>query len=263
MSIAVEIAVQDIEGLVVAAHAGADRVELCADLARGGVTPPAALVREAVEEAARLVAAADAKPHFEVHVLIRPSASEIPVHEDAAGFVLAPGELEAMTESAVGAVEAGATGIVLGVLTPAGALDVPAMEHVRDAALAAATRSLRGLQLTCSRCLDAMPGADDRVAAVEQLVLLGFHRALTSGGAARAIDGAGDIARMVVAADGLVDVCAGGGVQVADIVPLVRETGIADIHLSGRRNRPGPDGTTTPFTDPAVCTAAVDAAGAL
>ena len=38
MSIAVEIAVEDLAGLEVAAHAGADRVELCVDLARGGLT---------------------------------------------------------------------------------------------------------------------------------------------------------------------------------------------------------------------------------
>src|SRR5699024_9428890 len=44
MSVAVEIAVEDLAGLEVAALAGADRVELCTDLDRGGLTPPAALV---------------------------------------------------------------------------------------------------------------------------------------------------------------------------------------------------------------------------
>ena len=35
-----EIAVQDLPGLVVAAHGGADRVELCVDLEADGLTPP-------------------------------------------------------------------------------------------------------------------------------------------------------------------------------------------------------------------------------
>lgn len=263
MSIAVEIAVEDIAGLVTAAHAGADRVELCVDLEHGGTTPPAALVREAAERAAALVARADAKPQFDVHVLIRPRASATPLLEDRASFVPDAADVEAMVAAAAEAVEAGAAGIVLGALTAEGRLDVPVLERVRDAALGAATASLRGLHLTCHRCLDAMPDAAARVAAVERLVGLGFHRALSSGGAARALDGAADLARMVAAADGLVDICAGGGVQVADIVPLVRATGVQDIHLSARRTRPGPDGVPITTTDPAVCTAAVDAAGAL
>lgn len=263
MSIAVEIAVEDLEGLVTAAHAGADRVELCVDLAHGGTTPTAALVREATARAAALVASADAKPQFAVHVLVRPRAGDLPITEDLAGFVPDAEEVEAMVASAAEVVDAGAAGIVVGALTPEGALDLPVLERVRDAALGAATRSLRGLHLTCHRCLDAMPDGDARVAAVEQLIGLGFHRALSSGGTARALDGADDLARMVIAADGLVDICAGGGVQVADIVPLVRATGVQDIHLSARRSRPGPDGTPIITTDPAVCTAAVDAAGAL
>lgn len=40
MSVAVEIAIEDLAGLEVAALAGADRVELCVDLARGGLTRP-------------------------------------------------------------------------------------------------------------------------------------------------------------------------------------------------------------------------------
>src|SRR5699024_5017768 len=86
-----------------------------------------------------------------------------------------------------------------------------------------------------------------------------------SGGAARALDGAAELAAMVRAGEGLLDVCAGGGVRPVDIPDLVRATGLSDVHLSARR-RPGapvePDAPSTD-TDPAIAAAAVDAAGAL
>ena len=56
MSPAVEIAVEDLAGLEVAALAGADRIELCHDLARGGTTPAPELVGQAVRRARELVA---------------------------------------------------------------------------------------------------------------------------------------------------------------------------------------------------------------
>lgn len=260
MSVAVEIAVQDEEGLVTAAHAGADRVELCADLDHGGSTPAPELVAACVARAAALVASRDARPQFAVHVLVRPPSTATSFLGRPELFALAPEQAERMAVDAASAIEAGAAGVVVGALrrAPDGGwgLDASSLETVRDAALAAGSRALRGVTVSCDRCVDALPEADARVRAVAALIPLGFARVLTSGGAARALDGADDIARMVEAADGILEVCAGGGVRPADIVPLVRATGVADIHLSGRL----PSGTRT---DPAVCAAAVDAAGAL
>lgn len=267
MSVAVEIAVEDEAGLVVAAHAGASRVELCTDLASGGTTPPPELVRLCVTRAAALVASRDAVASFEVHVLIRPPGGTAQVHEHPEQFSCTAEQVEQMAAQAAAAVEAGAAGVVLGALARdehgAWALDLAALEILRDAALHAASRAVRSVQLTCHRALDALPDAAARVAAVEALVPLGFHRVLTSGGAVRAIDGTTDIAAMVEAADGLVDVCAGGGIRPADIAPLVHATGVADIHLSGRLPSGPADENPDTLTDPAVCTAAVDAAGAL
>ena len=121
--------------------------------------------------------------------------------------------------------------------------------------------------------LAAAPLTDEEAAAtarlteeaVTTLLGLGFHRVLTSGGAARARDGAAELAAMVRAGEGLLDVCAGGGVRPVDIPDLARATGLSDVHLSARR-RPGapvePDAPSTD-TDPAIAAAAVDAAGAL
>lgn len=265
MSIAVEIAVQDLAGLEVAALAGAARVELCVDLDRGGVTPPVELVEQCARRAAALVAEREARPHFDVHVLIRSRASELDFLGRPAEFVYSAEEIELMAGQAREVVTAGAAGVVFAALTPDGRLDVPAMEQVRDAALEAAQSAMRSVTLTAHRALDAMPDGEHRVEATGLLLGLGFHRVLSSGGAARALDGAEDLARMVEATEGLLDVCAGGGVRPADIGDLVHRTGVTDVHLSARR-RPGApleaDAPDTP-TDPAIAAAAVDAAGAL
>jgi copper homeostasis protein len=56
----VEISVESVDGVRVAARAGAARVELCAGLSDGGLTPSAALIEAAAElaEGARPRAAA-------------------------------------------------------------------------------------------------------------------------------------------------------------------------------------------------------------
>lgn len=265
MSIVVEIAVQDLAGLEVAALGGADRVELCVDLARGGVTPPPELVQQCASRAAALVAARDAKPHFDVHVLIRSRAGEGDFLGRPAEFVYSAEEIELMTRQAEETVLAGAAGVVLGALSEDGSLDVPAIEAVRDGALRAGQSAVRGVTLTCHRAVDALAGTEERAAAVRTLLGLGFHRVLSSGGAARALDGADDLAAMIDAAEGFLDVCAGGGVRPADIADLARRSGIADVHLSARRSPGAPREAGAPETptDPAVVTAAVDAAGAL
>ncbi|GAA1490253.1 copper homeostasis protein CutC [Brachybacterium sacelli] len=258
-----EIAVQDVAGLEVAALGGADRVELCTDLARGGLTPPPDLVEQCVVRAAGLVAARDAKPHFDVHVLIRSRAGEVDFLARPAEFAYTSDEIARMARQAEETVTAGAAGVVLGALTADGDLDVPAIETVRDAALRAAQSALRGVHLTFHRAVDALDGREQRAQAVRDLLVLGFHRVLSSGGAARALEGAEDLGAMVEAAEGLLDVCAGGGVRPADVADLAARAGVTDVHLSARRRPGAPVETGAPDTetDPAVVTAAVDAAG--
>ena len=265
MSVAVEIAVEDLAGLEVAALAGADRVELCVDLARGGLTPPAQLVQDCAARASALVAARDAKPHFDVHVLIRSRAEHGDFLDRPEEFAYAADEIARMAQQAEESIAAGAAGVVLGALTEAGELDLPAIEAVRDGALRAGSAAMRGVTLTVHRAVDALPGRAQREDAVRTLLGLGIHRVLSSGGAARALDGAEDLAAMVDATEDLLDICAGGGVRPADIGDLVRRTGVRDVHLSARR-RPGApveEGAPDTCTDPAIVAAAVDAAGEL
>jgi copper homeostasis protein CutC len=44
-----EVCVEDLDGIDAAVEGGADRIELCAALAVGGLTPPASLIRAAAQ----------------------------------------------------------------------------------------------------------------------------------------------------------------------------------------------------------------------
>ncbi|MCT1558371.1 copper resistance protein [Helcobacillus massiliensis] len=237
-----EIAVQDLPGLVVAAHGGADRVELCVDLEADGLTPPIDLTRAAVALADDLVASRDARPLFGVHVLVRSRPGS---------FVYSADEIEQMRAQAVEAVRAGAHGIVIGALTGSAdatnsadsagsaepALDMDALTIWRDAALAEAQAQGRSLQLTCHRAIDRLTDAA-RIAAVTDLFAAGFHRILTSGGADRAPDGTDCLRAMVEQAEDLIDIQAGAGIRAATTRDLLQATGVPAVHLSARGTEP-------------------------
>lgn len=200
----VEVCVTDAEGVRVARAAGADRVELCVALDVGGLTPSLGLVEHAV-------AAAEG---MGVHVLLRSRPGD---------FVTDAAELDVVLRDAGLVLAAGASGIVVGPLLADGRFDLDAMRRLRAIAGDA--------QLTAHRAVDVHPDVE---ATVADLIAAGVDRILTSGGAASAHDGADSIARAVVAADGRLEVMAGGGIRPELVDDLVARTGIADVHLSAR-----------------------------
>lgn len=235
----VEIAVQDVAGARLARSAGADRVELCIGLATGGLTPPIGLVEAAV---------ATGVP---VHTLVRTRPG---------GFVLDALELDVQVRDVRAAVRAGVAGVVVGALTAGAEVDDDAVRRLVDAA--------GGRPVTFHRALDVVA---DRLRALDRLAALGVSRVLTSGGAARAVDGLEALRGLVghpAVRSGTVAVMAGGGVRVPDIPALVA-AGVDAVHLSARRpgrdlGASGPGGGPEGFdvTDEATVVAAVRAARA-
>ncbi len=202
MPVQLEIAVQDPAGAHAAIAAGADRLELCQALAVGGLTPSCALIEAAVA----------AVGGQRVNVLVRPRGG---------GFVYDADEVALTTADITAAVRAGARGVVVGALTTEGLADRGALARWREAAGEAT--------LVFHRAIDA---SADPLAVLEQLSEAGVDRVLTSGGAARSIDGVGTLARLV-AARGAVQIMAGGGIRTEDI-PAIVATGVGAIHLSAR-----------------------------
>lgn len=209
-----EIAVQDPDGAAAAMAAGADRLELCTGLSTGGLTPSIGLVRAVV--------AAAGPGH--VHVLVRPREG---------GFVYTSAEVDVMAGDVRAlAATPGVAGVVVGALRHGGALDIDAMKRMMAVA--------GELEVTFHRAIDVSPNPLGLLAG---LMDLGVARVLTSGGAARSIDGLKMIAAMAARAGDRLQLQVGGGVRAQDIPALVN-AGAAAIHLSARRTEDaaGPSG---------------------
>lgn len=182
-----------------AEQAGAHRLELCARIATGGLTPPINRIRA--------VRAATSLP---LHVMIR---------RDRGDFRCDARALHRMHTEITAARLAGADGVVLGVLRQSGAVDVPAME-----ALMAASE---GLTVTFHRAFDRVP---DPLAALAELVSLGVDRILTSGGPPTAQAGASRLSALVRAARGRIGIIAGGKVRADNVRSLLATTGVTEVH---------------------------------
>jgi copper homeostasis protein len=202
-----EICVDDIVGVHAAIAGGADRIELCAALALGGLSPSAGLV-EAALNAARPAGVA-------VHAMVRPRGGDF--RYDEAETALAMREAFAL-------IAQGVDGLVFGAARD-GVLDEP----VLAAWVAAVRAGGRPVSLTLHRAIDVN---DDPVAAVEVAAMLGFDRILTSGGAPSAEEGVDVIARMVARAGDRIRIMAGARVRPDNAAHLLAKTGVRELHGS-------------------------------
>lgn len=212
MSYTLEVCVDSTASAVAAKNGGADRLELCADLIVGGTTPSLALVRQVKEETG-----------LPVRALLRPRFGD---------FCYDRWELEEMRGSAAELVAAGADGIVTGVLTPDGALDVEALRPIYDAARNAAEQAGRPVALILHRAFDV---CRDPFAALEAACALGLTTILTSGQAASAPAGSALLHKLVAASAGRIEILVGAGVSPANLAALAAETGAHSFHLSGKQ----------------------------
>jgi copper homeostasis protein len=194
-----EITVETLETAVAAEHGGADRIELCSELAVGGLTPDFGLLRQVRESIG-----------IPVFVMIRPRAGN---------FVYSEAEFERMSEAISAAKSAGASGIVLGLLTMGGRVDVE-----RTVELA---RMAMPTPVTFHRAFDECA---DLPEALEDVVQTGATRILTSGGKKSAMEGAAQLAALVKAAGERLTIIPGAGITSQNIVELARVTAAREFH---------------------------------
>ena len=198
----VEICCDSLEAAREAAGAGADRIELCADLPCGGITPP----HEVLDEAVTL--------GVPVNVLIRPRGGD---------FVYGDSEIHHILFNIAYCGNAGANGVVIGALTDDGRIDMPLCRDIVDMA-----RSY-GLSITFHRAIDC---AADIMEALDDVLSLGVDRVLTSGGAASAPEGCRTIRKMVERAAGKAIILPGAGITAENAKELIEFTGVTEIHGS-------------------------------
>jgi copper homeostasis protein len=194
-----EACVESVEEAREAAVRGADRVELCVDLAHDGCTPPLSLAAEC--------AAAVPIP---VIALVRPRPGD---------FVYSSAEVAAMCAAMLDLADRGAAGFASGAIGPGGEID-----HATTARFVEAAGVL---PLTFHRAFDRVPNAED---ALETLIGLGVRRVLTSGGAASAVAGLGALRRLADVAAGRIEIVAAGGIRPFDVARVVESTGVPAVH---------------------------------
>ncbi|OLF17441.1 copper homeostasis protein CutC [Actinophytocola xanthii] len=203
MTVRVEIGVESVGGVAVAARGGVERIELCAALGDGGLTPSAGLIEQAVASAGRT----------EVHVLVRPRPGD---------FRYTANEVAVMRRDIALARELGAAGVVFGVLNAGGGVDDACADLLETAG---------DLETTFHRAIDVSANS---VRALDRVVELGFTRVLTSGRARFALDGADLIRELNDRAAGRVQVMACGGVRAGNAGEVLARTGVRDLHAAVR-----------------------------
>lgn len=201
-TILLEVCVDTVHGLAAALAGGADRIELCAALDVGGLTPSAGLMRAAAASPVPVVA------------MIRPRAGD---------FVYDAAECAVMLADIDAVHAAGLQGVVLGASSIDGRLD-----HRTLQTLLAHARQ-RGLTCTLHRAIDLCP---DLAEATRTAVGLGFDRILTSGGAPTAGEGIDQLARCFAQAAGALVVMPGAGVNADTIAALRTRLPLTDVHAS-------------------------------
>jgi copper homeostasis protein len=160
-----ELCAGSLEAARTAESGGANRIELCADLSIGGVTPDFDLMKTTIEALT-----------IPVHVLIRPRGGD---------FVFSAGEFCRMQKQIEEAKQAGAAGVALGVLCRDGRVDVKRSRELVELA--------RPMAVTFHRAFDETPALEE---ALEALIEIGVDCLLTSGGQADVQTGAESIARL-------------------------------------------------------------------
>ena len=202
-----ELCAYSVEACLCAARLGVNRVELCASPAEGGVTPSVATI----ERVARIEG-------LDVSVMIRPRGGD---------FLYSDEEFQTMLRDIEHAREAGATGVVFGILTAEGEVDVERTRMLVEAA--------EGMECTFHRAVDM---TCDYERAVEAVIEAGCCRILTSGGYDKAIDGIENIRRAVEISGGRIEIMAGSGVLASNAATLAA-TGVDALHFSAKRMVPG------------------------
>lgn len=199
----IEIATSDFITTKSAIEGGADRIELCANLAEGGVTPSAGTIRQCREAFDKLI-----------YPIIRPRGGD---------FLYTNEEFEIMQYDAALCKQLGCDGIVTGLLMADGSIDIKRTAKLIEIAYP--------LGVTFHRAFDR---CRDPFVAMDQLIEIGCERILTSGQRPTAPEGAELIGSLHKAAEHRIIIMPGSGVRKDNIKELAIQTGCTEFHSSLR-----------------------------
>ena len=196
----IEICLESVESVIAAEKGGADRVELCSDLFEGGLTPTIGTVKTALK-----------KSNIKINAMIRPRGGD---------FCYSDEEFEVMKEDIKAFKETGINGIVFGILTPEGDVDVKRSKEIIELA--------RPLAVTFHRAFDM---TRDPYKRLEELIELGVDRVLTSGQEATVPEGADLLEELVQIAGDRIIVMPGCGITERNFPKLRDKIKAKEYHI--------------------------------
>lgn len=199
-----EFCTSNSKDISMALQAGANRIELCANLEVGGLTPSEEMIFEATKEAKN-----------KVMVIIRPRAGNFVYNQD---------ELKLMSEQIVTAKKYEIEGIVLGALTNKNTLDIEAMEYLLP--------FIGNLDITFHMAFDEMDLLEQKKA-IKWFSEHGIYRVLMHGGSLKEniLDTLPRIAKiMAYAKEYNVTIMPGGGITYQNLEKIEKKVELEEVH---------------------------------
>ncbi|MFT4576632.1 MAG: copper homeostasis protein [Polaribacter sp.] len=194
----IEICANSYQSAINSEKAGANRIELCSELAVGGITPSYGLLKKVMNDLT-----------IPVHVLIRPRSGD---------FTFSDAEFEIMKENIQLSKELGVAGIVSGVLHLNNTIDIE-----RTHQLVALSKPMN---FTFHRAFDWI---QNPLESIKELEEIGVSRILTSGQKASAEKGIQNLFEWNNSTT--ITILPGGGISTDNIL-LFQENGFKEVHLS-------------------------------
>ena len=185
----IEIACFNLESALIAQKAGADRVELCADMLVGGTTP----IIETIQQARKHLT-------IDLYVMIRPRGGN---------FVCSEAEFEQMKLEIETIKKLGVNGFVFGILNKDKTINIEQNKALVELA--------NPFPCTFHRAFDAI---SDYEKAVEDVISCGFSTILTSGTFPNVMDGKEVLKQLVSQANNRIKIMPGGGLRSTNISKL-------------------------------------------
>jgi len=197
-----EIIAETVSDALAAETGGATQLELISDIFEDGLTPSAGLIEHAC-----------ASVHIPVLVMVRPHAR---------AFVYSPDDVAVMCADIRAACDLGASGLMLGCLTPDGRMDHSAIRSFQEVA--------RGRPLHCHNAWQLTANPEQ---ALEEIISLGFLSVRITGGRSvggKATENMPRIQQFAQQGAGRIEFLLAGGVHAGNVAQLVASTGVRNVH---------------------------------
>ncbi|MEM6395655.1 MAG: copper homeostasis protein CutC [Bacteroidota bacterium] len=196
-----EVCLQSVAGAIAAQAGGADRIELCAALTVGGITPSYGTIQACVK-------AVD----LPIMVMIRPRGGD---------FYYDHYEFASMQDDIAICKELGVTGVVFGMLNTNGTIDEARTRKLVELA--------KPLQITFHRAFDVCA---DPHRALDQLIEIGVDRVLTSGQVETAPQGKDLIKQLIERSKDSITILPGCGLTPDNLTDFLSSTQPNEYHAT-------------------------------